>query len=463
MAQGRDPSQPLRWPLVIGPENRDDSTQKDARLVNAFMEKQADGSSWIFKRPGLRRHEEIGGNGLGVFNWRGNIYAVFGTTLYRNGVSIGTVDSSGGVYRFSQTLGGTPRLVLGNGVSAYTWDGTTFAEITDVDFPATFLKGWAYINGTTYVGRSDAGIQGSEVNDPTDWDPLNVIIAQIEPDQGVALAKQLVYVIALKQWSAEVFYDAANATGSPLGRVEGAKVNWGCAHQDTPRDIDGMLIWASTTRFSGWQVALMDQLKTKIVSTNAVERLILSPDTSDGVFSWASRIGGHRFYCVTIKASNLSLVYDVEQDRWAQWTDTNGDYFPIVDATYDSEGHRLMQHETDGWLYRFDQDYYRDASDLFSVDIYTPNWDGGARVIKQLDLMRFIADQVKGSTLQVRYNDWDYDPRRWTNYRDVDLGVELPQLTDEGSFRRRAYNFRHRASLPFRLQAVDLGMSLGSI
>lgn len=462
MAQAQDPSTPKRWPMVTEMENRDDTTNKDARLVNCFLERKRDGEAWVFKRPGLRSHDSIGGNGYGVFNWLGDIYSIFGTTLYKNSVSIGTVDSSGGVYRFSQSLGGTPRLVLGNGITAYTWDNTTLTEITDADFPATFLKGWAYLNGTTYVGRADAGIQGSGVNNPLTWDPLNVLIAQIEPDRGVALFKQLVYVGMMKQWSTEFFYDAGNSTGSPLGRVEGAKVSAGCAHQDTPRDIDGMQMFASTTRFSGWQFMLLDQLKPRIVSTNPVERLVLNPDTSEGVFSWATRIGGHRFYCVTIKANNLSLVYDVEQDRWSQWTDSAGDYFPIVDATYDSSGRRILQHETDGKLYRLDQDYWRDGQALFPVDIYTPNWDGGARVTKQLAWMRFIADQVRGSTLQVRYNDNDYEARSWTNYQDVDLGLPNPELPNQGSFRRRAYNFHHQGDQPFRLQAIDLGLSLGT-
>lgn len=464
MAQGIDPSTPKRWPLVTELENRDDSTDKDAKLVNCFLERQRDGSYWLFKRPGMRLTAAFGdgGNGYGIFNWRGNVYSIFGTKIYKDGVELGTVDATGGVYRFSQVLGATPQLVLGNGVTAYRTDGTTLTEITDGDFPATFLKGWAYLNGTLYVGRSDAGIQGSAVNDPSSWDPLNVIIAQIEPDQGVALFKQLVYVGMMKQWSIEFFYDAANATGSPLGRVEGAKISIGCAHQDTPRDIDGMQMLASTTRFSGWQFALIDNMKAKLVSTNPVERLLLNPDTSEGVFSWASRIGGHRFYCVTVKAENLSLVYDVEQDRWGQWTDPDGNYFPFVDATYDSSGNRLLQHETNGRIYRMDQDFWRDGQELITVDIYTPNWDGGARVIKQLDRMRFIADQVKGSTLQVRYNDNDYQASQWTNYQNVDLGLRTPELSNQGSFYRRAYNFRHRQDLPFRIQAVDLGLSLGT-
>lgn len=464
MAQvGGDVGLPERWPLVIEPENRDDSTQKDARLVNAYSERQRNGEQWLFKRPGLLEYDDIGGNGYGVFNWLGDIYSVFGASFYKNGTLVGAVDSTNGVYRFDQTLGATPMLVFGNGVKAYTYDGTTLAQITDGDFPAAFTKGWAYLNGTLYVGTTSASIQGSDINDPTAWDPLNVLIAQIEPDKGVALAKQLVYVVDLKQWSTELFYDAANPTGSPLGRVEGAKAPWGCAHQDSVRDLDGVLTWASRTRFSAWQVAQLDQVKAKIVSTDAVERLLLHADTSDGVFSWCTKIGGHRFYILTIKTNNLTLVYDMAEDRWAQWTDTNGDYFPIVDATYDSSGNRIVQHETNGKLYKLDPSYYNDAGDLIQIDVYTPNFDANARVMKYLDWMEFIGDQVVGSTMMVRKNDSDYNPRQWSNFRPVDLGMKHPRLTNNGSFRRRAYHLQHRCNTAWRLKAIDLGMSAAPI
>jgi hypothetical protein len=461
MAQ--QPDIPKRWPMVVEPANRDDSTSKDARLVNAYVEKQKDGTYQVFKRPGLLEYDDIGGNGYGVFNWLGNIYSVFGGNLYKDGVSVGAVNSAGGVYRFDQTLGGTPRMVLGNGIAAYTYDGTTLTEIVDVDFPDPFVKGWAYLDGTLYVGRPDAGIQGSEINTPADWDPLNVIIAQIEPDKGIALSKQLVYVIMLKQWSVEAFYDAANATGSPLGRVEGAKISWGCASADSVRQLDGDIFWASTTRFSAYQVAMMSDVKAKIISTEPVERLLLHADTSGGVYSWGTRIGGHRFYGLTLVANNLTLVYDATENMWAQWTDEDGNYFPIVDMTYDSSGNRIVQHATNGKLYKLDPSYYNDAGEYIQVDIYTPNFDGGVRLNKHLERMTFIGDQVRGSTLQVRCNDWDYDPRRWTNFRNVDLGVRFPMLQNCGTFKRRAYHLRHRANTAFRMQAIDLSLSLGSI
>ena len=52
--------QPVRLPLVIGPENRDETTNRDARLVNGFLEKISEESVMVFKRPGLEVYSNSG-------------------------------------------------------------------------------------------------------------------------------------------------------------------------------------------------------------------------------------------------------------------------------------------------------------------------------------------------------------------------------------------------------------------
>src|SRR5690349_1631551 len=101
--------EPKRLPLMVQPENRDETTSKDARLVNGYSERVGERDFWIYKRPGLLNLRTKTGNGYGSYNWKGNIYEIFGNTVYKNGSSLtGTVDTTNGVYRFSSTLGGTP-------------------------------------------------------------------------------------------------------------------------------------------------------------------------------------------------------------------------------------------------------------------------------------------------------------------------------------------------------------------
>lgn len=457
---------PKQLPLVLTPENRDASTAKDSKLVNAFSEKTPEGDYQIYKRPGLLRSSQPSGGaavGRGMWYWRGDIYSIFGATLYKSGVAvIGTLNATNGLYRFDSCLGGTPKLQMGDGMKAYNYDaGAGLVQITDGDFPVAFVKGWAYLDGTTYVATAAAKIQGDAINDPTSWDPLNFLTAQIEPDMGVGLGKQLVYVVIFKQWSTEIFYDAGNATGSPLGAVQGAKVNYGCAHEGSIAEIDGIFLWISTNQAGNAQVMKMEGLKAEIISSDPVERLLDGVNFStDTVWSFGFK-DAHRFYVVTMKTGNLTLVYDLDENMWTQWTDKEGNYFPIVSVVSDAALIHYMQHESNGRIYTASMNYYTDDGDIITVDLVTPNFDGGTSRRKQMKQMKFIADQVPGSVLQVRKNDNDYAVDKWSNFRYVDMSKELKMLSDCGTFVRRAHNFRHQSNTQFRMRAVEMQIDLG--
>ena len=476
MTQAATVALPKRLPLVIEPENRDESSLKDAKLVNGYVERSPSTDEyWIFKRPGLQPVAILTpGVGRGVYNWLNNIYSVFGTTLYRDISPIGTVDGTGGTYTFSSSLGTTPRLQLMNGVAAYNWDNATLVQISGANFPGNTyvtpaVKGIVYLDGSTFVLDRQSYIHGSDtppgLNVPDQWtEVLNLLGAQIEPDRGVFLAKQLVYVLAMKEWSTEVFYNAQNPPGSLiLGPVQGAKINYGCVSADSVQEVDGNLIWLCTNRSSSMQVVLLTALKPTIISTKAIERLLGEADFTT-VYSFIVKYEGHIFYGLTLKANNITLVYDLVDKKWAQWTDANGNYFPIVSATYVSATHaRILQHETNGKLYDFDQSHFTDDGAVIPVDIYTPNFDGGVRRRKQLNLMEFIGDQTTGSSFSVRMNDSDFDSAKWTNFRQVDMSIKRPVLTNCGTFVRRAFHIRHAAATPMRLQAVELQLDIGML
>jgi hypothetical protein len=384
--------------------------------------------------------------------------------MYKNGTALsGTLDTTNGVYRFNSCLG-TPLLQFGNGVKAYNCTvGDTITEITGgANWPTTQRKGWGYINGTTYVMDALAKIRGCDsLNRPDLWtDTLNTITAQIEPDPGIALAKQLVYIIALKGWTTEVFYDQKNATASPLGPVEGAKIPYGCANQDSVRELDDTLFWVSMNRSSSAQVIMLDNLKATVVSTKPIERL-LGDATLSTMASFAFKFEGHAFYGFTLTTDNLTLVYDATDKLWSQWTDASGNYWPIVSSTFNSTGGRVLQHATNGKLYLLDAAYLTDDGDTITMDLYTPNFDGGVRRRKHMKVMEFIGDQTPGSIIQVRTNDHDYATTKWSNFRKVDMSQKKPTLTDCGTFMRRAHHLRHQSNTRLRLQAVEMQIDLG--
>lgn len=530
---------PKRLPLVIQPENRSEDTDKDAKLVNGYMERSPAGDTyWVYKRPGLAPAISgaaiVGGVGRGLYNWREYVFAVFGGRLYRYGnfphttapIDLGAVQDSG-TYEFSSSLGTIPRLQLGNGQSMYNYDffnglvevpydlfntnagsfiigytyeilfvgttdftligasanttGTIFVATgvgtgsgtaqrkSNFPYPTFLCPGIAYLSGTTYVMDKQAYIHGSDtepgLNRPDLWTDLtNVIGAQIEPDPGVCIAKQLVYILALKQWSTEVFYDAQNAPGSsPLSPVQGAKMNYGCVSADSLQDIDGALLWVASNRASAVQIILVDNLKPTVVSTKAIERLLSEANFAEGnVASMGVKYEGHRFYVLTLKSDNLTLVYDLTDKLWAQWTDVDGNYFKGIANTFFNTL-RLIQHESNGMLYFLGSEYYSDDDAIITTDLYTPNFDGGVRRRKQLNMMEFIGDQTPGSVLQVRTNDADYAPTKWSLFRLVDMNVPKPVLINCGTFMRRATHIRHQSNTRLRLQAIELQLDIGTL
>ena len=473
MPQAATVAMPSRLPLVIQPENRSETADKDAKLINAYIERGTGKDEYhIYKRPGLlQTATTIAGAGLGVYNWLGDIYRIQGATMYKNDVALsGTLNTAGGIYQFSSSLGATPKLQFGNAAASYNYNvASGIVQMSGANFPgnsfaSAAVKGFVYLDGTTYAMDVVGGIHGcASLNNPHLWtDILNLIEAAIEPDPGVALAKQLVYVLALKGWTTEVFYDAENVSGSPLGPVQGAKINYGCVSADSVQEIDGALLWLATNRSSSAQVILVDNLKAEIVSTKAIERL-LGGATFTNIRSFGIKDEGHRFYGLTLVDENLTLVYDLVDKFWAQWTDPDGNYFPIVSETFSPDTGRILQHASNGKLYKMDSLYYNDDGAPITVDLYTPNFDGGVRRRKQLTMMEFIGDQTAGSTLQVRVNDSDYDPTKWSNFRSVDMSQKKPTLTNCGSFMRRALHIRHQSNTPMRLQAVELQLDLGTL
>lgn len=464
---------PEVWPLATNIQARNTDFDKDARIINGYAEYDPQTEDFnVEKRPGFGQVTSFAvGTGRGHFNWRPNtgmigirgIYSVIGASIYKNGALHGAV-SGAGLYVFEPMIEG-PYLFLSNGIAAYYTDGTTLTLVNDVDFPASFCPGSAYLNGRMYVLRYDGGIQGSDVGAPNTWQATNLIFARSYPDGGVAITRQLNYIVALKQWSTEFFEDVGNPTGSVLARVDGAMLNYGCSDERTLVDFDGVLLWVTASENGAPQVGRMDNLNFQIISTPPIERLLktIVNFAIINVSAFPLKVAGHRFYVLNIESLEASLVYDLDQKMWFYWTDAdnNSAPWPFVSATVFSN-QALLQRLSNGQQVQCDADYVfsTDNTTVFPVDIYTPNFDYGVDREKQLNVLRFNCDQTPGSEMKVRYSDDDY--RSYSNFRTIDLSIERPIGTDWGSFYRRSFHFRHQAATPFRIKSVALQIDIGS-
>ncbi len=506
--QASSVEQPLRWPLVqqLYTRSPDTPITKDARLVNGYAEKDPQGGDyWIYKRLGISPTPVYNGpagfpGGTYYVTQTGVVLTVANSTVWVGNVNIGSIANPNG---FSQCwfetvnwVGNSKTVVIQNPFAAWLYNTNTNAlvQITDPSYPVSTCPGLAYLDGTLYVMDYSGNIWGTaSLNNPAVWSGLNVIPASTKGDAGVFIATQLTYVIAFKQWTTQIFYDAeAPAPGSPLLPVPDAQIPYGCLHPNSVQKIDEILLWMTSNQTISPQIILMENLSPRIVSTPSVERIldniivsisslvVIANDTS--LFCWVLKHAGHRFYGLTCPPLNITLVYDIDQKLWYIWTDANGNYWPMGNFTYtlpskgipgltqDVVGLHLAQvvsnansNLTQGQVYQVDGDYEfpNDAGYLYPVDIYTPNFTAGTLRRKTLNMMYFESDQTPGSLLNCRYSDDDY--RSWSNFRTVDLNYERPYLDQEGTFTRRAYHFRHRCNTTFRIRASNLQIDVGSL
>jgi len=481
-----------RWPLIAQPSNRGESVLTDARLVNAFGEKDPNtGEYWVQKRIGYSLDYNIipGGatQGNGIFYFKtaqvggfGSLAGAFAVltngahaSIYNDGVVFGTPNgldpqASGWKYYFQPTP--STLVFASDGTMYYTSSSSAYATPTLPGTRGSFIRGLAYLDQTVYFMDEKGQIFGSALDNPASWTTTNKVIANAIPGEAIILTQQLNYVIALKENSMEVFYDANNPPpGSPLSPLAGALSNYG-ALKGTAQTIDDILIFATANRTVSPQIVRVDNLQITPISPPPIERILdpLLTQNPTVLYSWTFKHGGHRFYGITYQGSGLditsprfTLVYDIDQNLWYQWSSPGDTLWRVTGMAYDSNSRHVLQGIYDGSVYFFEGDYEfpTDNGVVAPVHIYTPNVDFGTRNRKILNKMYFNSDQQTGSYLYVSRSDDDY--QHWSIPRRVDMGKRRPELRDEGTFTRRAYHFAHMSPTPFRIRSVDLSMSIG--
>jgi hypothetical protein len=319
----------MKLPIATVLKTRDGTTTKDALVTNGYLEVVGE-DVLAYKRAGLAApFVSLGVAALrGAKTWLGRAYVALGSSLKQLG--------SGGLEQ-SYTITGADQVSFTNtGVAvvgylafkdtAKLWVLTsgnpgTLTQVTDAQYPATTVPGIAYLDGTFYVMDSQGQIFGSELQDPTSWTALNAIVAETESDAAVALAKHMNYVVAFKEKTIELFYDAANASGSPLDRVTSAALRLGCANGYSLADVDGDLYFLSRTQSKQPSVHVFPTgSQTPVeIATPDVQRVLANLAFAT-VYAWAARIDGHGFYVLDLKSDGMTLVYDITSKVWSRWT-----------------------------------------------------------------------------------------------------------------------------------------------
>ena len=219
---------------------------------------------------------------------------------------------------------------------AFYYDGSTVTKVTDVDYPASTVRGVACLDGTFYVMNSNGQINGSEINNCLAWSALNFLQCQMEPDNGVYITRLLNFIVAFGAYTTEFFYDAGNATGSPLLPYTSAMLNIGCAVATSCVQSNNQIFFMGVSKQKGRSIYAITGTTPEILSTASVERLLNADDLA-AVSAFSVKISGHNFYVITLGTLGITLAYDMVMRDWKEWTSLTAAASKSVSSlTYDS-------------------------------------------------------------------------------------------------------------------------------
>ena len=469
-----------RIPLTQLIETRDGTLTKDSKNVNGYFESSS-GRKEFIKRPGLINLNPspalASSDGQGVAYYDGSIFAVVNNTVYQIDpttyatTTIGTITGTVKQCYFTITSSSN-YLFFHNQTNCYTIAKTSHTLAT-VTTPVTsgIVPGICYLDSYVFIGDPNGRIYSCAVGDPTSWNALDYISAEQEPDNSIGICKHLNYVLAFGQWSLEFFYDAANATASPLAAATPYKIEIGCVNGNSIVQFEQTVAWIGVSQSTGTGIYLLDGTSPSKISTPHIDRILGNSNFSK-VTAYAMKINGHMFYLFSLHDLNTTLVFDFNEQVWHNWTmwavGTSGSGVPGIYAEqyfrpsyYTRVNNTIVLMDDDnGSLYSISDTQYTDAGAPIYYKVITNILDSGTTKRKFYNRVELVGDKVP-ATLQVRHTGDDY--KSWSNYRSVDLNKERAQIHQNGQDRRRAWEFLCTENQPIRLVAAEVDFNIGEI
>jgi hypothetical protein len=298
----------------------------------------------------------------------GALFAVADNKLYQLTLSVdtwsyselGTLNSGHGPVSMADN---GEHVVIVDGSYGYVWtlDTSSFAQITDPDFPGadqvTFQDGYFIFNRP---GTQQFFISG--LND-TAFDALDIASAEGSPDNLVGLISDHQNLYLFGERSTEVFYDSGDAD-FPFVRTQGAIIEVGCGAAFTIAKAQGSVMWLGKDEMGRGLVYRAQGYQPQRISTHAIEKVMQDLGDISDARAWTYQQGGHVFYCLNLPGAETTWVYDLSTQLWHERAYLDQGQYERHRAdchAFAYETNVVGDYET-GAVYALDPETYTDAS-----------------------------------------------------------------------------------------------------
>lgn len=358
------PSQYTTIPLLGADYAERSGAVNSQRTVNMWPKITKSGSKSqiaLYPTPGLTKfcianHTPNRGNGA-IFN--SYAYFVVGDELVQidsNGTPLdkGTFDTSAGRI---EMVAGRDYLMIVEGASGWTWDGTTFSEIADVDFPAS-PSHVTYLDGYFITNRGDTDeFYISALENPTSWAALDFDAASATPDDCLALTSNNKDLYIFGSSSVQVYYNSGNPD-FPFTAYSGGVLDFGIAAKYSLAESSSGIFLLATSEEGGVAIVQIIGFQGSIISGDISWDLEKFGTISDA-FGFVYRIGDRSVYQITFPTENRTFEYIVESQLWIERKANNIN-------RYLTNGHAFLGTKNivgaydSGTFYLLDEDVYTD-------------------------------------------------------------------------------------------------------
>jgi hypothetical protein len=282
----------------------------------------------------------------GIHSFNGLMYAVIYDKLYSiaadgTPTSRGTLSTNTGRVSIidngiTANGAGGNQLIIVDGTAGYTWNPvtTTFASITDADFPGTPQQ-VEYIDGYFIVTNGSMSYFVSDLYNGNSWNALAFSPVSATQDNIVSVISHRQQLFFLKSLSTEVWYNAGTPTtsGSPFLRASGSVFDYGIAAKWSVTKGGNGFFFLCTTRNSDDSttvgVAEVTEYQPTIISTPAINYKITSSTSITDCFGYCYSESGHIFYVLTNPTDNWTISYDTATKLWHERSSLANDFVSV--------------------------------------------------------------------------------------------------------------------------------------
>lgn len=345
---------------------------------------------------------------------------------------IGTINTQSG--RVSM-VAGRDHLMLVDGTDGWTWDDTTFAQITDPDFPAGATH-CIYVDGFFLVNKGGSDeVYKSASEDPTSWAALDFTVAEGRPDDVTALGTIHGDWYALGTKGAEVFYNSGNAD-FPFERYPNGRLDWAIdAPHSIARGAGGYMFWLARSEQGGVQPVMARGLSVQPIGNAALDWQIGQLSQTNDATGFVHADQGHTFYVLSFPNADKTFVIEPQTGLWHERKSISIGRWRVAGHGY-RNGRHLVGDYANGRVYEFDYTKFTENGDTIERIRRFPILHKDRRPLFMARLEVEFEPGVgtasgSGSDPQAQLRLSRDGGKTWGNWMTTDIGLQ-------GEYRRRA-------------------------